>query len=1423
MKTTTRFHKLTAWVLTLAMLITLLPMGTLTASAVDATWLEELYVAGNGDGNWLNGYYWDNAAVANKMTEISDGIYEITFEEMEAYNDYHFKIAANGSWEYNWGAAEDNVVQSGVAFVGVYNSASDILFEVPENNSTVTIRADITGVSATSYRDPIEITVTVTPPLDDTNDPASYTAGDFVIAPTDGTTELTEDTDYNYADNKLTISTTTPVTISLNNVEKTDNVIIFDSTNGAANITLNNIKIETDNLGNSSENQPIYVTGENQVSLDFIGENTLSSNVEGEHQQVNGILVDSDTPIVLTSSDESSLSISNVDFGIFLKGNTAGGSITLNGSLNLDVSNCLNHAVYARDNGAIIISDTPDITIDTVGYALYAKEGITISGGEISVKNDDGYAICSDEGTAITISNDAVLHLTEAKRGVKVKNGKVTITDNAKYLVYNESTGEQAPAITDLAISSGELEISGNAYVNVFTFEDALSGGITAIKNNAQVFIRIDSTSTYSEYALAFDDTLNISDDATVDIDVINGVKIRGLYESSGTVTVSGNAVVTIDGTTYDGVYVGAINLSDNASVTVNAANDNAIYGDISVADNASLTATSVETRVIYDPCTVTPVEGKSYMVKYGASEAEATTAYYTTQTTIDDKSSWRYFKVEPATAVPVSISGTDKAITYDGNTYDVSVMFTVDENAGAATYSIVEEQGADKGNGTLSGSELTITKAGKIIIKIQTEATGSHLAGETTAVLTVGKAAAAQIIFPTASSVTYGAALESSALTGGSDNGSFEWVNENTIPTVTNDGYAVKFVPNDADLYDYTNVETEKTVNIVVNPLPISVEWNLPDILVYDGTDKTITAELSNKVGEDVVNLTTDGTTTAKNKGDYNASVTAVDNENYTVADGTNLTKEWSISAKELTADNVSAIEDVTYTGEEIKPVLEIKNGEEVLVLDTDYTVEYQNNINATTAEAKAKVVISFIGNFSGTAEKEFNILQKAISPAISLTAPVKNVAPQTEITGDGYTATVVWSPEVTDKFDYNTEYTATITITVDGNHIITGVSENGYTVEGAKSVVNAENSNILTVAYKKTGSRSSSGGSSSSNTTTTTTKNEDGSTTKTTENKTTGTKTEVTTNTDGSTTTVETKKDGTVTTTEKDKEGNTTTTVEKPDGTATITEKKKDGTTVKTETNADGETKSEIDVPSSKETEVTIPAPNAENVTSVVVTDKDGNETEITDFEITNDGVKISVSGDCTVLLSKAAKKIFDDVHSAGHWAAADIDYVFANGLMNGTSENGFSPDDKLTRAMLVTVLYRNEGEPATNRSIPFADIDMGAYYANAVSWAKQNGIVNGVTETEFAPDDNITREQIAAIMFRYAQYKGMETMTLEENLHFADTSEISEYAVSAMNWAVGTGLMKGKSSTTLNPKDNASRAEIAAILHRFIEANK
>lgn len=175
------------------------------------------------------------------------------------------------------------------------------------------------------------------------------------------------------------------------------------------------------------------------------------------------------------------------------------------------------------------------------------------------------------------------------------------------------------------------------------------------------------------------------------------------------------------------------------------------------------------------------------------------------------------------------------------------------------------------------------------------------------------------------------------------------------------------------------------------------------------------------------------------------------------------------------------------------------------------------------------------------------------------------------------------------------------------------------------------------------------------------------------------------------------------------------------------------------------------------------------------------------------------------------------FSDVKE-DDWFYASVEYAVNKGLFNGVSESEFAPSMTLTREMLVTVLYRAEGEPEVKTAHEFTDVAEDAYYAKAVAWGKESGIVNGMSVTEFAPDLAITREQIGTIMFRYAVYKGMLAVTLEENLGFDDADQISEYAVSALNWAVGCGLIKGRTETTINPKDTATRAEAATILTRY-----
>ena len=177
------------------------------------------------------------------------------------------------------------------------------------------------------------------------------------------------------------------------------------------------------------------------------------------------------------------------------------------------------------------------------------------------------------------------------------------------------------------------------------------------------------------------------------------------------------------------------------------------------------------------------------------------------------------------------------------------------------------------------------------------------------------------------------------------------------------------------------------------------------------------------------------------------------------------------------------------------------------------------------------------------------------------------------------------------------------------------------------------------------------------------------------------------------------------------------------------------------------------------------------------------------------------------------------FTDV-SEKDWFYGDVMFVYENGLMLGTSKTLFSPHGTATRGMMATILWRMEGSPAPKGKNSFTDVEAGKWYADAITWTAENGIFAGYGKDKFGPDDPITREQLAAIFYRYADYKGYDLIVKGNLDKFKDADKITDYAKTAMQWAVGSGLMKGKSGNLLDPQGTATRAEIAAMLHRFIE---
>lgn len=188
---------------------------------------------------------------------------------------------------------------------------------------------------------------------------------------------------------------------------------------------------------------------------------------------------------------------------------------------------------------------------------------------------------------------------------------------------------------------------------------------------------------------------------------------------------------------------------------------------------------------------------------------------------------------------------------------------------------------------------------------------------------------------------------------------------------------------------------------------------------------------------------------------------------------------------------------------------------------------------------------------------------------------------------------------------------------------------------------------------------------------------------------------------------------------------------------------------------------------------------------------------------------------------LPSVGDKLPFTDMN--GHWAYDAVSYAYKNSLMNGVNASRFAPDSTLNRAMMVTMLYRMTGSPAVSGNSVFSDVPSGKWYSDAVQWASVNGVVNGVGKDRFAPDTQITREQMASMMMRYAQFKQYSTGKSADLSAFNDAGSISSWALESMKWANAAGLINGRTASTIAPQDTATRAEAATILMRFCEMSK
>ncbi|BDF71923.1 hypothetical protein CE91St41_29040 [Oscillospiraceae bacterium] len=338
------------------------------------------------------------------------------------------------------------------------------------------------------------------------------------------------------------------------------------------------------------------------------------------------------------------------------------------------------------------------------------------------------------------------------------------------------------------------------------------------------------------------------------------------------------------------------------------------------------------------------------------------------------------------------------------------------------------------------------------------------------------------------------------------------------------------------------------------------------------------------------------------------------------------------------------------------------------------------------------------------------------------------------------------------------------------------------------------------------------------------------------------------VETNPDGSTTKTETAKDGTVTETTEHKDGTVQVVETKPDGTVTESVKTPDGLEAKAVTSPEGKVEAEVTIPaakaeagtvelpisalpvtkdaekapvvtvkSGKPVTVAVPVAQAAPGMVAVIVNADGTEEIVTKSVLVDGALVVPLEAGATVKLVDKSVDFADAAQAA--WAGDAIAFVSSHELFQGTGEGSFSPNQPMNRAMLVTVLHRLERKPQAGVAAQFADVSQGAYYTDAVAWASESGIVTG-TGAGFDPEAPISREQLATILYRYMAKQGVQAE--QGNLNaFTDGGAVSPWAQEAMGYAVGAGLMTGKEGGALDPQGTATRAEVAVVLRRLVEA--
>ncbi len=555
----------------------------------------------------------------------------------------------------------------------------------------------------------------------------------------------------------------------------------------------------------------------------------------------------------------------------------------------------------------------------------------------------------------------------------------------------------------------------------------------------------------------------------------------------------------------------------------------------------------------------------------------------------------------------------------------------------------------------------------------------------------------------------------------------------------------------------------------------------------------------------EDTFSLTRDGKLSFDKVGTEKASFTWNGVPLYTSDDIT-------VEAKELNESNViitGVNSSYPVTGSEIKPAIHVVNKDNGAVLTADnYDVVYSDN----TEVGSASIIITFKGNYVGTVRTSFEIA--AVSDTFEVVE--KGYTGTYDKTAHGITvkvpegATVVYNKDGSDNYSLNAEEVAEINA---GTYVVYFKAEkDGKEVTGSETIIIKKASLVITAkdasvkvngemptfSYVHEGLIAGD---------------------------------VLLTEPILTTSATDTSKAGTYVIKANGADAGENYAITYVDGLLTIKRANNNGSSSGSSTSYSISTSSKVEngsisvspVRASKNSTITITVKPDEGyeLSKLTVTDKNGDKIKVTDkgndkYTFTMPASNAEISASFVKVATPDTGLPFRDIERSD-WYYEAVKYVYAEGMMGETATDLFSPKQTITRGMIVTILYRLENEPEISGN-PFTDVAENAYYKEAIVWGAANGIIKGYGNGKVRPNDSITREQIAAILYRYAQYKGIKISNLSELSAFKDAASVSPYAVEAMLWAVGNGIMQGNGNGVLNPTGTATRAVAAQMMMNF-----